>query len=228
MNYLLVRFTVDNYWFCAKEHLNGTSKEILWRRAMKTLLLLTTLISSSAFSATLKIPLFVEEDNKIVPVSKINEQYKLKGDKKLLEVLEVTNTAQSKKEAYATAWALREKVDQLAEEVNRNFFIATDRPGGFQVGNIRTCYTGSPDEAVEIASTMTDAIYSDQLGIIGYKFKKQTTLLEGQDPDEVLEYLNESSEIWRNWKNTNDDILVLSHESDGGEDVNEGILVKCK
>lgn len=75
---------------------------------------------------------------------------------------------------------------------------------------------------------MTDAIYSDQLGIIGYKFKKQTTLLEGQDPDEVLEYLNESSEVWRNWKSTNDDILVLSHESDGGEDVNEGILVKCK
>lgn len=194
---------------------------------MKTLLLLTTLMSSSAFASTLKIPLFVEDNNEIVPVSKINEQYKLQGANKLLEVLVVTNTQQSIKDAYKAAWDLRTKVEKLAEKVNKDFFVVTDRPGGFQVGNVRTCYTGSPDEAVEIASTMTDSVYSDQLGVIGYKFKKQTTLLEGQDPDETAEYLNESSEAWRNWKSTNDDILVLSHETDGGEDVNEGIIVKC-
>lgn len=195
---------------------------------MKTLLLLTTLMSSSAFAATLKIPLFVEENNKIIPVSKINEQYKLQGSEKLLEVLVVTNTQQSVKESHDAVWALHAKVEKLAERVNKNFFVATDRPGGFQVGSIRTCYTGSADEAVEIASYMTDSIYSDQLGIFGYKYKKQTTFLEALDQDETAEYLNEQSAAWKNWKSTNDDILVLSHENDGGEDVNEGILVKCK
>lgn len=195
---------------------------------MKTLLLLTALMSSSTFAATLKIPLFVEDNNQIIPVSKINEQYKLQGNDKLLEVLVVTNTKQSIKESYKTAWALREKVEKLAEKVNKEFFVATDHPGGFQVGNIRTCYTGTPDEAMEIVQNMTDSIYSDQLGVFGYKYKKQTTYLEGQEPEETEEFLSESSAAWKNWNSANDDILVLSHETDGGDDVNEGIIVKCK
>ena len=195
---------------------------------MKTLLLLTALISSSAFSATLKIPLFVEVDNKILPVSKINEQYKLLGSEKLQEVLVVSYSQQSLTEANQAYWALHAKVEALAEKVNKNLFLATDRPGGFKVGNTKTCYEGSPDEAVEIASNLTDSVYSDQLGIFGYKYKKQTTFLEGQDQDEAAEFLNESSATWKNWKSTNDDILVLSHQGDGGDDVNEGILVKCK
>lgn len=194
---------------------------------MKTLLLLTALMSSSAFAATLKIPLFVEDDNKIVPVSKINEQYKLQGSDKLLEVLVITNTKQSIKEAHEAAWALHGKVEKLAEKVNKEFFAATDYPGGFQVGNIRTCYTGTPDEVMEIASHMGDSVYSDQLGIFGYKYKKQTTYLEGQDQEETEEFLSDSSAAWKNWNSTNDDILVLSHQTDGGEDVNEGIIVKC-
>jgi hypothetical protein len=195
---------------------------------MKTLLLLTALMSSSAFAATLKIPLFVEDDNKIVPVSKINEQYKLQGSDKLLEVLVVTNTQQSIKESNDAVWALHAKVEKLAEKVNKEFFVVTDRPGGYQVGNIRTCYAGSPDEAVEIASNMADSVFSDQLGIFGYKYKKQTTFLEAEDQEETALFLNDSSAAWKNWNSTNDDILVLSHETDDGNDVNEGIIVKCK
>lgn len=194
---------------------------------MKTILLLTTLVSSSAFATTLKIPLFVEDNNQIVPVSKINKQYKLQGANKLQEVLTITKTQQSVKEARDAYSALSVKIDALAEKNQKSFSLAGDRPGGFKVNDIKTCYTGSPDEAVEIASYMSDSIYSDQLGIFGYKFKKETRYLEGQDQDEISEFLNNESATWKNWSSTNDDILVLSHESDGGDDVNEGIIVKC-
>ncbi|MEA9355396.1 hypothetical protein SHI21_04255 [Bacteriovorax sp. PP10] len=195
---------------------------------MKTLLLLTTLLSSSVFATTLKVPLFVEDENKIIPVSKINEQYKLQGSDKLQEVLVITNTPQSMAAAREAHTAISAKVNALAEKVQKNFYLAADRPGGFKTNNLQTCYTGSPDEAVEIAGNMGDSVYSDQLGIFGYKYKKQTTYLEGQEPEETEEFLSESSAAWKNWKSTNDDILVLSHQSDGGDDVNEGIIVKCK
>lgn len=195
---------------------------------MKTILLLTTLISSSAFATTLKIPLFVEDNNQTIPVSKINKQYKLQGADKLQEVLVITNTTQSIQEARNAYCIVYSKVETLAEKVQKNFNLAGDHPGGFKVDDIKTCYTGSPDEAVEIAGSMSDSIYSDQLGIFGYKFKKQTTYLEGFDQDEMTEFLNDQSTAWKNWKSTNDDILVLSHETDSGDDVNEGIIVKCK
>lgn len=195
---------------------------------MKTILLLTTLISSSAFATTLKIPLFVEDNNQTIPVSKINKQYKLQGADKIQEVLVITNTTQSIQEARDAYWIVYSKVETLAEKVQKNLNLAGDHPGGFKVNDIKTCYIGSPDEAVEIVGSMSDSIYSDQLGIFGYKFKKQTTYLEGLDQDEMTEFLNDQSAAWKNWKSTNDDILVLSHETDSGDDVNEGIIVKCK
>lgn len=195
---------------------------------MKTLILATVLMSSSAFATTLKIPLFIEDGNKIIPVAKINNIYKLQGNNKLQDTLVITNTQQSIREAFRTYQDIGVKIDKLAAKVNKDFFLVGDRPGGYQVDNIKTCYIGSPDEAVEIAGSMTDSIYSDQLGIFGYKYKNQTTYLEGQDQDEMAQFLNDESPAWKNWKSTNDDILVLSHEGDGGDDVNEGIIVKCK
>lgn len=195
---------------------------------MKTLILATVLMSSSAFATTLKIPLFIDDGGKLVPVSQLNETYKLKGNDKLQDTLVITNTKQSITEAMNAYSEVSTKVDVLAEKVKKEFFVAGDSPGGFKVGNIQTCYTGSPDEAVEIASYMTDSIYSDQLGIFGYKYKNQTTFLDGLEPDTLAEFLNEQSPTWKNWKSTNDDILVLSHESDSGDDVNEGIITKCK
>lgn len=195
---------------------------------MKTLILATVLMSSSAFATTLKIPLFIEDGNKIIPVAKINNIYKLQGNNKFQDALVITNTQQSIREALKTYQDIGVKIDKLAAKVNKDFFLVGDRPGGYQVDNIKTCYTGSPDEAVEIAGSMTDSIYSDQLGIFGYKYKNQTTYLEGQDQDEMAQFLNDESPAWKNWKSTNDDILVLSHEDDGGDDVNEGIIVKCK
>lgn len=193
---------------------------------MKTILLLTALMSTSAFSATLKIPLFIEENNNVVPASVINTKYKLQGADKLQEVLTVISGKASN--ANETFWAQREKVEQVAAKLNKDFFLATDRPGGFKSGSVQTCYTGTPADAVELAGEMSDSIYSDQMGIIGYKYKKQTVLVDSLDEEETLKYLNEESAVWANWNSTNDDILVLSHETDGGEDVNEGVLVKCK
>lgn len=195
---------------------------------MKVLFLLASLVATAANASTLKIPLVVEDNNKFISISKINKQYKLQGIDKIQEVLVISNTDDSISKARDAYWTVREKVEVLAERFNKEFFLATTLPGKDKIKNLPTCYVGSADEAVEIASNMNDSVYSDQLGIFGYKYKKQTTFLEGQEQSEMEAFLNDSSAAWRNWNSSNDDILVLSHEGDGGDDVNEGILVKCK
>lgn len=196
---------------------------------MKSFIILATLLSTSAHAAaTLKIPFFVEENNQTIAVSKINARYNLQGADKLTEVLVVDSTLESIRAAREIYWQTHAKVDELSQKHNADFYLTSDNPGYRTDGKVRTCYSGSVDDAVELAGNLTDSVYSDQMGIWGYKYKKQTTLLEGQDADETLTYLNEQSAIWKNWKSTNDDILVLIHEGDDGTDVSEGILVKCK
>jgi hypothetical protein len=188
--------------------------------------LLLSAITTQAFGATtLKIPLFVEQGKKTVPMSQINAQYKLTGAQKLPEVLIVTKTSlDSARKIY---WDVNEKVGNLSGDLN----LASDFPGGNNFNGLRTCYTGTPAEAVSLAGQMADSIYSDQLGFWGWKYKKEIHMEtdQGEEMDqEAVKTLNENSPIWKNWKGTDGSILIVSHEGDDGDDINAGIIVECK
>ncbi len=186
---------------------------------MKTAILLASLISTSLMAkTTVTIPLQVEINNKVITTAELNKKFKLKGEDKLIETLVVSNDSASLRAANETYWAQNAKADELSTKLGVNFYMELSDPNG--------CYAGVPAEAVEILGSLADGPFSDQLGFFGYKFKKEIHLLDGND--ETLNYLNEESKTWKNWKGLDDSILITFHITDDGGDVNEALITKCK
>jgi hypothetical protein len=105
-----------------------------------------------------------------------------------------------------------------------DIIIPTDFPGGMSDGVHKTCYRGDAAEAVKIASLMGDSIYSDQLGIWGWKYQDEVHLIDAKNESSLARISSE----WKNFQGSDDSILILSHENDDATDFNAGIIVKCE
>jgi hypothetical protein len=188
---------------------------------------LLTLATTATQAATyIKIPLFIEQNHQLYSAAELNKKFNLQGQNKLLENLVITNTKTSIDAAHKAYWDLFRQVENI--KINPDISLANDFPGGNNIKGVRTCYIGNPAEAVDIASSMADSIYSDQLGITGCKYKNTMQVSDTSDENaEEINYLNENVPEWRNWNTKSNDILIVSHESDDGDDTNAGIIVPC-
>lgn len=193
---------------------------------MKTVAFFLTLAMSTSLMAktVVKIPLFVEleEERKSIPVSELNEKFKLTGKNKLLEVLIVDESIESRRLANKTYWAENAKADELSAKLDVAFHMELTSLGNGQ------CYSGSPAAAVNILETLADGPFSDQLVVSGWKYKKEVHILGSQDEEETIKYLNEGSPLWKKWVGYNETILTISHETDSGDDIIEGLITKCE
>lgn len=189
---------------------------------MKTATLLIACLMSSTLIAktTVVFPLQIEIDNKIVTSAEINKKFNLKGTDKLVETLTVTNEKNSTQKARDLFWAQHSKVEELSEKLNENFFLALSGPD--------SCYIGAPAEAVQILNGLTDGPFSDQQVISGYRYKKVINFMDSQNEEESNDYLNRESMAWKNWKGNDESILIVYSTSDGGDDINEALVTKCK
>jgi hypothetical protein len=167
-------------------------------------LLFALLMCSKTFGATmLEIPLFSLEPDQSL-------EY-------LNEKLVIEYSDNSIKENRDRFWDIYKNY-----RIN-DIVIPTDFPGGMSDGTHRTCYRGEAAEAVEIARLMGDSVYSDQLGIWGWKFRDEFHLIDAKN-ESALAHV---SSAWRDFSGSDDSILILSHENDEATDFNAGIITKC-
>lgn len=188
---------------------------------MKVAILLACLVSTSLMAkTTITLPLEVELNGKTLTAAEVNKKLKLKGEDKIIETLVVSNDRDAYSKAHKTYWAVNAQVEELASKVNQKMYLTLSNPKG--------CYVGNASEAVTIISNLADGPFSDQLGLFGYKYKKETNILETDAEEEIKELLAAESATWRNWKGNDESILIAFHVSDGGDDLNEVIITKCK
>lgn len=188
---------------------------------MKIFAILVLVLSAQMASATIvKIPLFVEGKRELIPMREINRT--LKAQDKFPEFLILDDTKKESLDiARKTYWDLFEKIEA------KDLELANDIPGANSAKGLSTCYMGSPAAAVDLLFSMADSIFSDQLGLIGWKYRNQKNFGDN-DAEETEKYLNENSQVWTSFRGTDDSILVLSHEGDDGTDINDGLVVRCK
>lgn len=91
-----------------------------------------------------------------------------------------------------------------------------------------TCYKGDATKVAEIISSIADHLYSDQLSLLGWKYKKQMFIEGDGEAEDGNKWLSDDSKLWKNWRGTGDAILLLYATSDDGTDVNEALISKCK
>ncbi len=103
--------------------------------------------------------------------------------------------------------------------------------GGFGRGKQGLCYTGSPKRAVELITSLTDAVFSDQFSLWAWKYKKLAFDGYGEpfaDSEEAEYEADSYPDVWKEWRGQGDAILLISSTSDGGEERNPTIVRKCK
>lgn len=187
---------------------------------MKIAILLTCLISTSLMAkTTVTVPFEVEMNRKTITAAEFNKTFKLQGEDKIVENVVVSNEQASYSDANKTYWAQSEKVDAIASKLHKEINFKLSDPHG--------CYSGVASEAVTIIAGLADGLFSDQLGLFGYKYKKEMELVDSSDED-AKAFLNTESKTWKNWKGNDESILILFHVGDDGDDVNEAIITKCK
>jgi hypothetical protein len=199
----------------------------------KTIALFGVLVSGIALAApkaTLRIPVMLDLDgNNDRPVhsSTINAKVIKAGLKALPSYIEIADTD---KDSYKKV----EAVSSLASAALKKIGYADGSlasglvPGDLDKGNFTTCFTGDGALVADLTKNVTDMIYSDQYGVHGWKFKNLVGGEDGELDSDSNDWLNENSEIWKKWNQKQDAVLVLSHVGDGGDDVSESIIKRCK
>lgn len=188
------------------------------------LALSTVLISSQVFAAaTLRIPIFIEGANELVSAISINQELAAVGAPLIPLYIEVSINETNYKKIEAIEESILEALKPLGSAYEGAPMLNGSVPGEFDTPEYFTCYTGNALEIPEIITSLADSVYSDQLTMLGYKFKSTTVYTVEAD----AQYLSDESALWRNWNGKGTDFLMLAATSDGGEDVQESLIPKC-
>lgn len=200
-----------------------------------TLVAFAFLFSAAASAKTvLHVPLFVEfttgkQPHPIytyVPVSEVNGTLVAKGQAPQLEAVDLSVGKTF------DAIAASEKLDAvLAAAGLGNAESAGELvPGSYRKGKIMTCFTGDGNGVVDIVLANTDSFYSEQFVLIGWKFGAKTVYNESIDQSDKsqLENLKAQSKLWKYYKAKSDAVVILASVRDGGDDVQESYIPRCK
>ncbi|MFS4460555.1 hypothetical protein [Bdellovibrio sp. HCB2-146] len=183
--------------------------------------LATFLMSAQVYAtATIRVPIVIIDYNETpVAMGPLNEQLKAVGLPTIPAYFEFSSN-----DSYEKMTAFNASVYKSFETLGLELEISSPHipaPG--------TCYTGNYQDVKDAVSGLIDVFYSDQLQTWGYKYKNETIIFdEIGEAEETRDYLNQESEQWKNWSSKNEDILMLFATSDGGEDVNEALITRCK
>lgn len=182
----------------------------------------------------LHIPLFVEitggpgKVSKVVSVREINKELVKKGQKKQIEFVNLVKgskfsafEAEVSLEAALAAAGLKNVIPSR-ESVPQNFGTKDDF----------TCYIGDSDrvidDVIEIVSSQADNLYSDQFSPFAGRLGSKIILPGGEKMNKTTsDFLNKSSELWKNYDKESKNVLILSSIGDSGSDVNESLIPVC-
>ena len=104
--------------------------------------------------------------------------------------------------------------------------VSFGEPLSYSTGDksMSMCYVGNPKLVVNLIGSLTDSVFSDQLGIHGWRWKQTKRLDENLTPEDEKTF----PKIWHEWRGDGDAILMLTHTSDGGEEMDVNIIPKCR
>ena len=106
-----------------------------------------------------------------------------------------------------------------------NEMLQFGEPASYDIGGGKgICYTGNPKLIPNLIGSLTDSVFSDQFGWHGWRWKKVKQLDENITPEDEKSF----PKIWQEWRGDGDAILMLTHTSDDGSEMNVNIIPKCK
>ncbi len=117
-------------------------------------------------------------------------------------------------------------VDKANEKLNLSIEMrAYGEPYSYQTKDPKTtiCYGGNPMLVVTLINNLADAVFSDQLGFHGWRYRQTKQLDENLTAEDEAGFPT----IWKQWRGKGAAILTVTHSSDDGSEMNVGLISKC-
>ena len=175
---------------------------------------------------TLRIPLLDYEGK---PLSKHNAALTAAGLDKFADTVEVEGGANGRalantEKKWNEASALVDKANEELPNLNLEMTLLAE-PYNYKTSNPATsiCYKGNPKLVVNLITSLTDSIFSDQLSIHGWRYRQ--TKVTDLSEDDQRDFM---PSVWKNWRGQGAAILFVTASSDGGEETHVGIIPKCQ
>lgn len=172
--------------------------------------------------ASLVVPLI---DEKKQLLARYNDQASAKGLNKMPATVEVKNQADAQKVADLRSYfddkimpAVNAKTQAMPAWGPDSF---TNWTKGSKVPGL--CYKGAPDKVIALMHQLTDTVFSDQLVIHSWRYKAAKHFEDGGEA-----YENDYPDVWKEWGGKSDALLVISSETDDGDDLTPSIIPPCK
>jgi hypothetical protein len=172
--------------------------------------------------ASLVVPL-IDEKKKLL--SRFNEQAKAKGLKEIPDTFEMKTQADAQKIADLRTYF----DDTIMPAVNaKDQAMPAWGPDSFTVWSKRSktpglCYRGNPSKVVDLITKGADTVFSDQIMIHGWRYKKAKHFGDGDE-----EYEDGFPDVWAEWRGDGTAVLVVASIGDGGDDLSPAIIPRCK
>ena len=179
-----------------------------------------------AAAVSLRIPI-LDFDGK--PLSKHNAQFKAAGLGTFPDSVEIQGDSKGKllpgaDKAFSDASTL---VDQGAEKLHIDLAMReAGEPFGYETNDPTTtiCYRGNPLLVIDLIDSLTDGVFSDQLNVHGWRYRQKKVL----DPNLTAEDEASFPAIWKEWRGQGEAILTITASSDDGNEMNVGLIAKCR
>jgi len=172
--------------------------------------------------ASLVVPL-IDEKKKLL--SRFNAQAKAKGLKEIPDTVEMKTDADAQKIADLRSY-FDEKIqpavnapDQAMPAWGPDSFTSwskTSKTPGL-------CYRGNPGKVVDLITKGADTVFSDQIMIHGWRYKKAKHFGDGDE-----EFEDGFPDVWAEWRGDGTAVLVVASIGDGGDDLSPAIIPRCK
>jgi hypothetical protein len=176
----------------------------------------------------IRVPLVAttgKQHKKRLLMSAFNDKLVAGGFQKIPDFIDIDGSAAAKK-YFDTAQAFDDETSKLKIDAEQEGSSGPEDFTSASKGVPAICYVGDPHKVADAIMTGRDeGPFTDQLGIHGWKFKKEVHAVD-DDPDKDLG--DNLPEIWKDWRGEGDAVLVLTHEGDDGDDVEASVVHKCK
>jgi hypothetical protein len=176
----------------------------------------------------LRIPLQFETINKRQPlVCEVNLKLKKLGADPLPDTLIFDTRARTA--PYDQMKDYDEQVERAAKLLKMDLSRRGElTPASNNTKTLVTCYEGNPKEVKALIEALIDIGYSDQLRLLGMKYKSTVEYFENNDDGVLEDHLSDNSEAWQNWRGKGEAILLTMSVGDDGDDVQTSIIRRCK
>jgi hypothetical protein len=178
------------------------------------------------FKTALRIPLSVDDGNgKLTPIASFNEAAKtahVTGFARYTFV-DVDTKFSDKMDTYDKR--LQDLATKAHITIPGEMVRFASSLSDYEVGSQHVCFLGDPKEVADVSSSQSDSMMGDMYVVWGWRYKRTKTLDDSLDPSDADSFFGED---WTKWNTSSNSVLLMTTNSDGGDDPGPSVIGPCR